>query len=55
MNPTRENTFLSTLYRATYLYQFNETRGHMLIFAFSNRSKELKYYNTIDMYVKTMS
>ena len=48
--PTRANTFVSTLYRATYLYQYSASRGLLFVFAFSNRDNEFRYYNTVALY-----
>ena len=45
--PTSTNTFVSTLYRATYLCQYSESRGHLFVFAFSNRDHEFKFFNTV--------
>lgn len=45
--PTRSNTFVSTLYRATYLCQYSESRGQLFVFAFSNRDNEFKFFNTV--------
>ena len=45
--PTHSNTFVSTIYRATYLYQYSASRGLLFVFAFSNRDSEFRYYNTI--------
>ena len=48
--PTKQNTFVSTIYRATYLYQYSESRGLLFVYAFSNRDNAFKYYNTIALY-----
>ena len=49
--PTKQNTFVSTIYRATYLYQYSESRGLIFVFVYSNRDHEFKYYNTIALYI----
>lgn len=52
-SPTKQNTFVSTLYRATYFYQYSESRGVLFVYAFSNRDNEFKYYNTVALYTFT--
>ena len=47
--PTSSNTFVSTLYRATYLCQYSESRGQLFVFVFSNRDHEFKYFNTVTL------